>query len=128
MYLDFLKNKFVPWIKATFRESGIILQQDGATFQTSNRVQEWCKRNVTGFWPKELWSPSSPDLNPMDFAIRSILERKACSSNDPNIGTLKNRLKICWNKISEETVRASCSQVPDRLRRIVKAKGGYVEN
>ena len=64
----------------------------------------------------------------MDFAIWSILESKACSSNHPTIGAIKNRLKACWDEISEETVRASCSQVPDRLRRVVEAKGGYIEN
>ena len=64
----------------------------------------------------------------MDFAIWGILESKVCSSNLSNIGALKNRLKACWDEISEETVRASCSQVPDRLRRVVKAKRGYVEN
>ena len=69
-----------------------------------------------------------PDLNPVDFAIWSILESKACSSNHPNIGAIKNRLKACWDEISEETVPASCSQVPDRLSRVVKANEGYIEN
>ena len=55
VYLDLLKNKLVPWINATFGETGIILQQDGATSHRANRVQEWCKRNMTGFWPKELY-------------------------------------------------------------------------
>ena len=64
----------------------------------------------------------------MYFAIWSILESKACSSNRPNTGALKNRLKACWNEISEKTVRASYSQVPDRIRRVVKAKGEYIEN
>ena len=46
----------------------------------------------------------------------------------PNIGAVRKRLKASWNEISEETVRALCSQVLDRLRRIVKAKVGYIEN
>ena len=49
VYLDLLKKNLVRWINATFGESGIILQQDGATFHTTNRVQEWGKRNMTGF-------------------------------------------------------------------------------
>ena len=53
-YLNLLKNKLAPWINATFGESGIILQQDGAPFHTANRVLEYCKRNMTRFWPKEL--------------------------------------------------------------------------
>ena len=64
----------------------------------------------------------------MDFAIWSILESKACSSKHATIGALKDTLKACWNEISEETVLAPCSQVSDRLRRVVKAKGGYIKN
>ena len=38
------------------------------------------------------------------------------------------RTQLCSSDtISEETVRASCSQVPDRLRRVVKAKGECIE-
>ena len=58
--------------------------------------------------------------------IWSIIESKACSSNHPNIGSLKTERRLVETK--EETVRASCSQVPDRLKRVVKAKGGYIEN
>ena len=64
----------------------------------------------------------------MNFAIWSILEREVCSLNHPNIGALWNELKACWDEISEEMVCASCNEVPDRLRRVVKAKGGYIEN
>ena len=82
---------------------------------------------MVDFWPKELWPPSSPDLNPMDFAIWSILESKACSSNHRSIESLMVKLKSCWDEISQETLRASCNQVADRLTRVVKAKGGYIE-
>ena len=90
-------------------------------------IQEWCKKNMVGFWPKELRPPSSPDANPMDFAIWSILESKACSSNHQNIESLMLELKSCWDEISQETIRASCNQVADRLGRAVKVKSGYIE-
>ena len=51
-YLDLLKNKLVLWINDTFGESGIILQQDGASSYTTTRVQESYDRNMAGFWPK----------------------------------------------------------------------------
>ena len=113
-------------VNTTFGESGITLQQDGATSHIAHLVQEWCKRNMVGFWPKELWPPSS-DLNPMDFTIYSILERKACSFNHGSIESLMLELKSCWNEISQEAIWASCNQVADRLRRVVKVKGVYVE-
>ena len=80
-----------------------------------------------GFWEKEVWPPSSPDLNLMDFGIWSILEQKACSTSHPNIETLKRKLKASWEEIDPEVVRATCAQVLPRLRRLVKNKGGYIE-
>ena len=37
-------------------------------------------------------------------------------------------MKACWDEISEKIVRVSCSQVANKLRRVVKVKGGYIEN
>ena len=109
-----LMEQLVPWINATFKESGIALQQDDATPHTANLVHEWCIKNMAVLWTKELWPPSSPDFNPMDFTAWSILESNDCSSYHPNVTSLKARLKHCWDKSSPETIRASCNQVTDR--------------
>ena len=118
VYLDLLKNKLVPGL-----------------MQHSEKVELFCSRmepcpthlitfrsGVRGTWL------GSGRRNPTDFAILSIMESKACSLYHLNIGALKNRLKACWNEIFEETVHASCSQVPDRSRCVVKTNGGYIEN
>ena len=97
----------VLWINATFKESGINLQQGVATFHATNLVQEWCNKNMTGFGTKGLWPPPSPDLNPMDFVIWSILESNTCLYYYPRITSLKAKLKHCWGQISSETIRAS---------------------
>ena len=76
---------------------------------------------------KELWPPSSPDLNPMDFSVWSILESNAGSSYHSRVTSLKAKLKYCWENISPETIRASFNQVTDRLRCVVEAKGGYIK-
>ena len=80
VYLNILKEQLFPQINATSKESGITLQQDGATSHTANLVQELRKKNMACFWTKESWPPSSRDLNPMDLAVWSILESNACSS------------------------------------------------
>ena len=116
----------MPWVNAMFEESRITLQQDRVTTHMANLVQEWCKRNMVGL--KELWPPFSPDLNPMDFAIWSILENKACSSNHQSVKALKHRLKTCWDEIFRKNHTASCSQIPDKLRSVVKAREGVSKN
>ena len=40
-----------------------------------------------------LWSPSSPDHNPLDYAIWGVLENKTNSTFYPNIGSLKTAIE-----------------------------------
>ena len=47
---------------------------------------------------QEFWPSSSPDLNPMDFSIWSVLE-KACASFHLNVEALKHSLEKEWKKI-----------------------------
>ena len=47
----------------------VVLMQDGAPCHTARSVQSYLAENwgSEAFWPKDLWPPSSPDLNPIDF-------------------------------------------------------------
>ena len=38
-----------------------------------------------GFWPKELWLPSSPDLNPWYFWVLATLEAGTNRVMHPNV-------------------------------------------
>ena len=114
----------ISWINRMFKETGITLQQDRAISHTANIIQDWCKDNMAGFWGKNLWPPFSLDLNPMDFAILSILKSSSCSSSHPSVTSLKAKLRHCWDKIPLETIRSSSKQISERLRRVVKTKGG----
>ena len=103
-----LKDKVVPWVKKVTGNKGITLQQDGATSHTAKLVEDWCKDNFKSFWPKKLWPPSSPDLNPMDFGIWSILEQKSCTVSHSSVEVLKQKLTKSWAEIDTETVHATC--------------------
>ena len=127
VYLKMLKEKVVPWMNTLALKNNLTLQQDGATAHTAKIVQAWYKENFTAFWSKEMWPPSSPDLNPMDFGIWSILEQKACTVSHPNVEVLKKKLTESWDQIESETVHATCAQVIQCLRRVIWKKGGYIE-
>ena len=79
------------------------------------------------FWLKELWPPSPPDLNFLDFVIWSILESKTCSSGHQGVRALGHGLGTCWNGILGKTVHALCSPVPGGLRCIVGVWGGCIK-
>src|ERR1700752_795660 len=70
------------------------------------------------------WPPNSPDLNPLDYAVWSILEEKACSKPHPNV---KRALKKAWNEISLETLVKIVDNFPKRLKACIDANGGHFE-
>ena len=71
--------------------------------------------------------PYSPDLNPMDYSIWSILETKACAKTQTNIESLKASLKREWDEIPQETLRAAVEAFPRKLNAVTQKKGGYIE-
>jgi len=55
VYLKMFEDQLVPCVNTrcvntTFGKTGVTLQQDGSTSHTANHVQEWCKKNMDGFW------------------------------------------------------------------------------
>ncbi|CAJ0928151.1 unnamed protein product, partial [Mesorhabditis belari] len=84
---------------------------------------DWCVANFPSVITKDEWPPNSPDLNVMDFSIWAILEANVCSL------TLKKSLtwKKGWKATPQDDIRAAVEAYPNRLRAVIKAKGGHIE-
>ncbi|CAD6191553.1 unnamed protein product [Caenorhabditis auriculariae] len=74
------------------------------------------------------WPASSPDLNPMDYAVWIYLTEKVSSENYPSIKALKTALIKKWDEIDDDYLRAVIDAYPKRLKAVIKAKGGRFEN
>ena len=78
----YIENILIPAsqaIKKHFGSKNFTFQQDGAPSHTFGKTQACCRANFPSFWSKEMWPSTSPDLNPLDFNIWSILEAEACA-------------------------------------------------
>ena len=62
----------------------------------------------------------SPVLNPLDYAIRSVLENKTNRASHRNIGLLKTVIEEEWNKISKEFILKACKSFRRRVNRILQ--------
>ena len=113
--------------KTIFNKEPFLFQQDGAPAHTSNISQNWLRENIPDFITKEEWPPSIPDLNPMDFSIWSILQKNACAKSHSSVEALKKSLHREWEKIPQDNLRAAVEAFPQRLKRVVEKKGGYIE-
>lgn len=54
------------------------LQQDSAPAHMAKRTQWWLKENLPDFIQNKDWSSRSPDLNPHNYKLWSVLEVKVC--------------------------------------------------
>ena len=64
--------------------------------------QSWTESG--GFWDIKMWTPSSPDINPMDFSISSNLKRDFSTRYHPNTDSLKAVIQSTWTKLDEKVV------------------------
>lgn len=129
MYVKAILEKTLkPWAKKHFKGTHWVFQQDSAPCHKAKITQEWLKKNTPDFISPEEWPASSPDLNPMDFTIWSILEARVCAKSHRNIESLKNDLTKHWELIGEEVLRAAVENFSKRLSLCIKAKRYTFEN
>ncbi len=69
-YINYiLKSEVVP----KCRLNNFLFQQDGATSHTARKTIEYLRSQNIDFIDPSEWPPNSPDINPMDYGIWSVL-------------------------------------------------------
>jgi hypothetical protein len=71
--------------------------------------------------------PSSPDLNPLDFCLWSILEANACAKSHTSLDAQKESLIYAWDNIQQDIIRLAVDSVPKRIGRVISAEDGYIK-
>ncbi|QQP41388.1 Uncharacterized protein FKW44_015737, partial [Caligus rogercresseyi] len=79
------------------------------------------------FWTKDIWPSSSPDLNPLDFAVWGELEKKINRTPHPNVDALEATIRTEWDNTSEEFLINSCKAFRRRVEAIIEAEEGHIE-
>ncbi|QQP48534.1 Uncharacterized protein FKW44_008891, partial [Caligus rogercresseyi] len=79
--------------------------------------------NMASFWPS-----SSPDVNPLDFAVLGFLEGKNQQSLTPlSVEALNATITKEWDNMSEDFIKTSCASVHPRIEAIIRNNGGHIE-
>ena len=129
-YIKALRDTLIPWMKEVALAHGdvpFIFQQDSAPAHRAKKTQEFLKEQGVKFWTPQEWPPNSPDLNPLDYAIWSIVQQGACQERPPSVAVLKRRVSAFWRRIDPVKMRVVCRRFRPRLERCVKAKGSFFD-
>src|SRR6218665_3507647 len=71
-----------------------VFRQNGTPAHRARDTVAFLERKVVDFIPPTLWPTNSPDLNPVDYSICSVLQEKvypsriAKKASDRRVGTL----------------------------------------
>ena len=72
-------------------------------------------------------SPNSPDLNPVDYSIWSVMEQRVYQERIPSTDELRQRLLTVWNELEQQIIDNAVDQWRDRLAACVGEEGGHFE-
>ena len=107
-------------------ESKLHFQHDNDPKHTSKKTAEELRKFQFQVLP---WPSQSPDLNPIEH-IWALLKRRLVSDyEDPPSGILElwDRVEEVWNSITKEECLQVIDSMPDRIRAVIDAKGGYTK-
>ena len=117
-YIEVLRTKILPWMRRVAEAYGgvpFILQQDSAPAHRAKKTLDFLNAEGITYWTPEEWPPNSPDLNPLDFGIWSMVAQGACRERPPSVEVLKKSLLVLAPNARLENLRR-LSQFPAAFR------------
>ena len=100
-------------------------QQDSAPAHRTKKTISFLKEQNIPFWTPEEWPPNSSDLNPLDFAIWSMVQQGACKDRPPSVADLKKRVSTYWKRMDPDEIRTVCRRFRARLHLCVDSKDSF---
>ena len=115
-----LSEHLLPVIRNPAPEGCFIFRQDSAPTHRARETIEMLTRETPDFISPTLWSPNSPDLNPVDYKVWSVMKERVYQTAIHDVNNLKQRTLVGsmgWSG-SEDNRRCRCpmAQAPPGLR------------
>ena len=127
VYLDVLKSVVIPWRNQVAGGWPLVWQHDSAPAHKSKETQFWLQKECYGFVPFSHWSPSSPDLNLLDYFVWSYLENITNMTSHNTKASLINAIHRVFAEPTPALVEKACSQFRIRIEAVIEAEGGHIE-
>lgn len=90
-------------------------------------TQKWLDEHFPDFITKDQWPAASPDLNPLDYAIWSVLESKVNAETHESVESLTEALEEAFSNLDQEGINKSIDDWMRRLDAVIEEEGGHFE-
>lgn len=135
-YISILEDHYGPKIAASGTGPGgesfldlFCWQQDNAPAHSATETKKWFKDHWPGVEILQ-WPASSPDLNPMDYAVWGAWEKVLGGKKFASQAELKTAIATAFVQLNldyAESLEQSVKDWPKRLRACVDADGSHFE-
>ncbi len=78
-------------------------------------------------WSPDLWPPSSPDCNPLDYYVWGVVEREVNKVPHNTLDDVKTAAVEVMGHMDKDVLAKACGAFRSRLEAVVAAKGGHIE-
>lgn len=139
-YKGLLQNKFFHQLRGPWRR-GDGYQQDGAKPHTSDLVMTYLATKTKKVMSNRNWTipgcetppwpPTSPDLNPCDFWLWSVLRKKVYANKRPTSrNEFVRQIQAAFDEINadQDQINSAILNINKRIDLVVKCEGGIFEN
>jgi len=126
-YSNVLQQKLLPPIRRVSRNT-LTFQQDSAAVHRAWDTIELLRSSTPDFIAPDMWPPNSADLNPVDYAIWSIMQQRVYQTRVHDIDELRQRLITVWCGLEQRAVDDVIDQWQRHLLVCVDAKGGRFQH
>ena len=125
-YQDILQKKLLPAAQEWFQDEKEAweLQQDNASCHTAKSTERWLEQH--GVDVVEGWPTKGDDINPIEN-LWAILDERLESKKFKTENGMKKAIRQVWDEVDLSLLHNLINSLPDRLRRIRKAKGGPIK-
>ena len=105
-----------------------VFQQDNAPAHRAHDTVELLRRETPWFIGPDMWPANSPDLNPVDYRIWSVMQERVYRTPIRDVAELRQRLVATWTEFQQNIVDEAIEQRRDTLHACVRAEGGHFEH
>lgn len=126
-YIAVLRTVVVPWMDSVSVGRPYVFQQDSAPAHKAKKTQSWLLDNVPHHWSPDLWPPSSPDCNPLDYFVWGAVEGDVNKAPHSTVGSLKTSIIHAMAQLDKDCLVRACASFRARLQRVIDAEGDHIE-
>jgi transposase len=115
--------KTIDWYELSTDD--FIFQQDNAPCHTARTTMRWFEENNVQLLD---WPSNSPDLNPIENLWAYLKTKlKGYPTKPKSIKQLWERMECEWEAIPQDYCKKLVDSMPDRICKVIKAKGAWIK-